>query len=107
LCGPSPAREGAGRDALAGAGAEVAAPHLPPRISVDEAGACVHVTSPPGREGADHRPELATLVRELVLRAWRMVGVEAPAHEAVLLHELEPLRQDVRRAAAQARFGIP
>src|SRR5262249_6942614 len=73
---------------------------------MDEAGAFVHVTRRPGREGADHRAELASLVGQLVLRPRGMVGVEAPAHEAVLLHELEPLGEDVGREAGQAGLQI-
>src|SRR5262249_62071386 len=90
-------RDRVGGDALGGVGAEVAEPNLLPRISMDEAGAFVHVTRPPGREGADHRAELASLVGQLVLRPRGMVGVEAPAHDALLLPELEPLREDAGR----------
>src|SRR5215470_15610829 len=73
---------------------------------MDEASAFVHVTRPPGGEGADHRAELASFVGQLVLRPRGMVGIEAPAHEAVLLHELEPLGEDVGREAGQAGLQI-
>src|SRR5262249_58513226 len=64
------------------------------------------MTGSPGREGTDHRPELAPPVRQLVLGAGRMVGVEMPAHQTVLLHELETLGEDVGREAGQAGLEI-
>src|SRR5262249_294074 len=82
--------------------AEVAEPNFLPRVAVDEASLLVHVTGSPGREGADHRPELAPPVRQLVLGSRRMVGVEAAAHPAVLLHEREPLGRGAGGQAGRA-----
>ena len=56
------------------------------------------------RRRARPRPRASSLplAVSVVLRARRVLGVQAPAHERVLLHQLEPIGEDVRRDAGRA-----
>src|SRR5262245_37892384 len=73
---------------------------------VDEGVLAVHVSRAPLGEGADDHAELPTLVREVVFRPRRMLGVELAGDEPLLLHQLEPLGEQVRRDALQRRLEI-
>src|SRR5437870_2417394 len=66
----------------------------------------MHVARAPRRQRADHEAELAPLVGEDVLRARRMLGVEAPRAEPVLFHQLESLRQERGRDAGQGGVEV-
>jgi len=75
-------------------------------FGVHQRGLPVDVTRAPRRQGADDHPELAPLVGQRVLRARRVVGVEPARHERVLLHQLEPIRENVGRDPREALLEI-
>ena len=66
---------------------------------VDERARPIQVPPAPARQRADHDPQLAAALGQLVAGAGRVIGVEVARHQPVLLHQLEPVGQDVRRDA--------
>lgn len=61
---------------------------------------------PPRRERPDNDAEFAPSLRQLVFCARRMVRIEVPRNEPVLLHAFEPVRQDIWRNPLEALLEI-
>src|SRR5262249_22028307 len=70
-------------------------------VGVDEAGGRIGETRAPASQGADDRAELLALFAEDVLSPRWVIGVKTSLDQSVLLHQLELLRQHVRRNAGE------
>src|SRR5262245_66583140 len=77
-----------------------------PALGVHEGRLPVDVSRAPRGECPHYHPELAALVGQDVLGPRRMLGVEAPRHQRMLLHELEAIGEDVGRNTGQALLEV-
>src|SRR5882724_1063242 len=75
-------------------------------VVVDERRVLVHVARAPDGEGAHHHPEVAPAGRQGVGGPGRMLGIELAGDDAVLLEDLEALRQHVGGDAVERRQEI-
>jgi hypothetical protein len=76
-------------------------------VSVHQRGLPVQVTGSPDGKGAHHNSQLTATLREEVLGAGRMLGVEATGHDAVLLQSLQPGGEHVGCDAGKGLLKIP
>ena len=75
-------------------------------LGVDQRRLPMDVPRAPRRQRPHYHPELLPLVGQDVLGPRRMVRVEPACHEPVLIHQLEPIREDVRWNSRQAPLEI-